>query len=281
MNQDQQILEGLADVQQEAGGPSPLFQFYERLLRAISAKKATLTLSTGQLLKYKKRSTLKEANQPYLSYTSLGLNHDEFYPWLLSMARLFETHDPGAIDEVELVEKEKSLELAEKWFNDGTTSLGSTVDALFANALAPYLERAAELMLPHLNIKRWQQSDCPICGGYPDFSLWDERHHTHQLLCERCRTTWSIMDLGCLFCGEDEQTIYGFYSSEDDLYRVYVCDNCDYYLKTVNKRQARRAKFTPILAVERLLTPGLDLLAAQEGYTRPVILLRSELSEAE
>ena len=280
MNQDQQILEALATVQQEPGEPNQLFQFYERLLRAISAKKATLALPLGQLLKDKKKSRLKEASQPNLSWSALGLTHDEFYPWLRAMGELFDSYDPGAIDEVEVVEKENSLELAEKWFKDGTTSLGSTVDALFANALAPYLERAAELMLPHLDLKRWQQTDCPICGGYADFSLWDERHHTHQLLCERCRTTWSITDFGCLFCGEDDQSIYGFYNSEDDLYRVYVCDSCDYYLKTVNKRQAKRLKFTPILAAERLLTPGLDLLAAQEGYTKPVILLRSEL-EAE
>lgn len=266
---DKQILAALAEVRQEAGAAGELFEFYERLLKAISAKKATLSLSAEQLLKLKEGKVLARATEPYLSWEALAIG-DELYPWLLSIANLFDRRDPGALDEVEAVEKEKCVALGQVWFEQGTTSLGPTVDALFANALAPYLERAAELMTPHLPLNRWQQTYCPVCGGFPDIALWNERRGTQKLMCERCRTEWRVAEEGCLFCGEHDPQRYGFYSSEDDLYRVMVCDSCGYYLKMINLWKARRIRFKPILAAERILTPGLDLLAAQEGYTRPL-----------
>ena len=49
-----------------------------------------------------------------------------------------------------------------------------------------------------------------------------------------------------------------------------VCDRCGHYLKTIHQPEAQRLPTPPLLPAERLLTPGLDLLAAQEGYTRPI-----------
>ena len=49
-----------------------------------------------------------------------------------------------------------------------------------------------------------------------------------------------------------------------------VCDRCGHYLKTIHQPEAQHLPAPPLLPAERLLTPGLDLLAAQEGYTRPL-----------
>ena len=54
-----------------------------------------------------------------------------------------------------------------------------------------------------------------------------------------------------------------YYPSEDGLYRLYVCEACQHYLKTVDLRQARRAILPE---VERILTAPLDVAAQQRGY---------------
>ena len=271
---DKQILRAIAEVRHAMGDEGQLFEFYERLLRATQAKKGTpplrKSLSLNTLLQSIQRTPSRAANEPYLSPAALELTSAEFYPWLLSIGELFETRDQGALDEAEAIEEEKCVELAHVWFEEGSASLGPTVDALLANALAPYLQRASEQLASHLPLKQWTQPYCPICGGFPDIGLWDEAKGTQKLLCERCRTEWTIEEEGCLFCGEDDPEVYGFYNSEDDLYRVMVCDSCGYYLKMINHQQAKRSKFKPLLAAERFLTPGLDLLAVQEGYTRPI-----------
>jgi len=271
---DKQILRAIAEVRRAMGDEGQLFEFYARLLRITQAKKATATLkrslSLNALLQSVQASPSRTANEPYLSAAALKLTPAEFYPWLLSIGELFETRDQGALDEAEAIEEEKCVELAQVWFEEGSASLGPTVDALFANALAPYLEYAAKQLASHLPLRQWSQPYCPICGGFPDIGLSDESKGTQKLLCERCRTEWTIEQDGCIFCGEDDPEVYGFYNSEDDLYRVMVCDSCGYYLKMINHQQAKRSKFKPLLAAERFLTPGLDLLAVQEGYTRPI-----------
>ena len=65
MSLDQKILAALADVRQEVDSAG-LFEFYERLLRAIRAKKKSLSLSAEQLLKATEDNILRLPNQPYL-----------------------------------------------------------------------------------------------------------------------------------------------------------------------------------------------------------------------
>lgn len=263
---DTQILAALQAVQQEPDGANDLFAFYERLIGHLSSKKSTL--AAGGLLQSQAVSLSPQA--PLLTWEALTIQADTFFPWLLSVTTLFDDRDPGTLDEVEaLVEPENVLFLAQQWFEEGSANFGPTVDAVLANALAPYLEEAAKQLNTHHSHADWEEKHCPICGGLPDFTLWNERRGSHKLLCERCRTTWTVDHEGCVFCNEDDPNYYGFYNTEDDLYRVIVCDHCGHYLKAINYRQAKRVKLRPLLPVERLLTPGLDLLAIQEGYSRP------------
>jgi formate dehydrogenase maturation protein FdhE len=69
------------------------------------------------------------------------------------------------------------------------------------------------------------------------------------------------MRTGCPFCGAKEDQKY--YPSEDGVYRLYVCSNCNRYLKTMDLRELFRDVYP---MVERLLTVGMDLAAQQEGY---------------
>lgn len=270
MTLDEQILAALAVAQAEAGEDGDLFAFYGSLLRHLYNRKAALSPALDPLLDSRAVATRLAAGQPALAWPALAPALTGWESWLRTLAALFEARDPGTQDELEAIPVAEWGGAAQRWYETGVSEFGPTVDALMANALAPYLERAAEVLRPHLPLESWLEPFCPVCAGFPDFALWDEPRHTFTLLCERCRTMWPHDTVGCLFCGEDDPDAYGFYSSEDDLYRLIVCDRCGHYLKTIHQPQAQQLPTPPLLPAERLLTPGLDLLAAQEGYTRPI-----------
>lgn len=260
---DQQILDALVEAQQE--DEEGLFAFYEQLLRLIATHKATLSLTREALFHPRQLHDWRQSRHPYLHFSALEVDPTPFLGWFQRVALLFEQREEGVLEEVEALDAAACWQLAEQWLEQGKSGQGPLIDSLLANALAPYLERAATLLLPALPLTQWGLPYCPLCGGYPDFALWDEATEGRQLLCERCRTPWTVEEEGCLFCGEDDPQQRGLYLSEDERYRVEVCDSCGYYLKGM----AQQRQQTSLLAAERLLTPGLDLLAAQEGFTRP------------
>lgn len=265
MSHDEQILQALAEARAELD--DGLLAFYEQLQRAIVQKKQALTLPAAQLLQAGDATELARQGKPHLAFDALALEAEPFHGWLLEMAHLFEQNDPGALDEMEGIDPAQSVQLARAWFQQGSSGHGPTLDALLANALAPFLELAAERLLPLLPLHLWDEAYCPVCGGQPDFALWGETEST-QLICERCRAVWGARVVGCLFCGETEPSARGVYSTEDERYLIEVCDSCGNYMKGINE-EALAPGEEPLLAAERLLTPGLDLLAIQEGYDRP------------
>jgi formate dehydrogenase maturation protein FdhE len=241
-----------------------LFAFYERLLHLREGHKATIIPVVSEEL-------LPSLTQPFLQWKDIGITEPPFFAWLTRIADLWEQQDAGALDELESLSPTESIKAGDKWYREGTSDLGSVIDALLANAIAPYLEKAAEMLRDDLS-PQWRQSYCPVCGGWADMARYDEKKSRYRCICERCSTEWTLVRDACLYCGESDEERRGFYSSEDDLHRVMVCDNCGFYIKVVNEGVARRMGYNFILAAERLLTPGLDLTAAQEGYTRPILL---------
>jgi FdhE protein len=69
--------------------------------------------------------------------------------------------------------------------------------------------------------------------------------------------------VGCPFCGITDHTKVVYYPSEDRVYRLYVCQECQRYLKTIDLREAKHAISLP---VERVTTVAMDAVARQEGY---------------
>ena len=128
-------------------------------------------------------------------------------------------------------------------------------------ALAPYLQRASDVILPNLDLTLWSQGHCPVCGGRPNFALLEEERGARRLMCSRCNCLWPYARVGCPFYESKEKQVY--YPSEDGVYRLYVCPSCNDYLKTMDLRGVFR-EVHPV--VERLLTVGMDLAAKQEGF---------------
>ena len=66
---------------------------------------------------------------------------------------------------------------------------------------------------------------------------------------------------GCPFC--EETALQTYYPSDDRIYRLYVCDSCRCYLKTIDLREIDRDVCLP---VENIVTVSLDSAAREKGY---------------
>jgi len=126
-------------------------------------------------------------------------------------------------------------------------------------ALAPYLQRAAEAILPRLDLSLWTKGYCPVCGGQPNLALFEQSRGARQLVCSRCDGSWDHQRVGCPFCGSEVKQTY--YPSQDGAHRLYICPDCHHYLKTADLREIHRPVY-PL--VERLVLVGMDLAAATD-----------------
>jgi len=128
-------------------------------------------------------------------------------------------------------------------------------------ALMPYMHIVSELMMPHIDQSVWQRNYCPICGGKPSFAALDKETGARSLLCSRCSSVWRYNRIGCPFCENIDEQIY--YLSEDGRYRLYVCDECKRYIKTIDLRMAGDEVCLP---VENIITIAMDIAAQEKGY---------------
>jgi FdhE protein len=217
-----------------------------------------------------------EGGIPQLTFDQLGLEEEPFARLVADLTSVLLRHNPTRKDETDDLEQEDLVALAQEVFETWDTltgpspsrepagrSLAGSLTAMAVGfALAPYLQRASETILPHLDLALWKQGYCPVCGGRPNFSVLQEGSGARHLMCSRCASQWSFARIGCPFCDTVDRPT--FFEGEDGLHRLYVCSACKSYLKAVDLRKARRV-VNPM--VERLLTVGMDLAAQQEGYS--------------
>jgi FdhE protein len=129
--------------------------------------------------------------------------------------------------------------------------------------LRPFLRAQAEALAPLVDDVSWYRGYCPICGGVPDMGALEKGNGRRRLLCSRCDSEWTFRRLGCPFCGNEELGQLAHYPSDDNIYRLSVCERCRCYLKTIDLREV--AGEHP-LAAERVLTAGMDAAAERMGY---------------
>jgi FdhE protein len=131
------------------------------------------------------------------------------------------------------------------------------------HALHPYVHAFASVVAPLIDDERWYQRLCPVCRGEPDFGFLEEEVGGLRLLCYRCDVVWMYKRGECTFCGNSEKETFAYYPSKDDVYRLYVCDDCRRYLKVLD---GRRTSAGSLLPIQRILTIGMDISARQQGY---------------
>ena len=147
----------------------------------------------------------------------------------------------------------------------GAASAAATLlDFVLNHALHPALAAYADAWLPLVSDETWYRSYCPICGGAADFAALLAGGGTRRLLCARCDAEWTAPRGVCPFCGESAPGRLGYFpAGPDGIYRLYTCETCRRYLKTIDLRELARPIHLP---VERVLTVGMDLAAQGAGY---------------
>jgi formate dehydrogenase maturation protein FdhE len=130
-------------------------------------------------------------------------------------------------------------------------------------ALRTFLIKPKEVLTPLVEQEQWRKGYCPICGGLPDFAFLDKENGARWLICSRCDSQWLYKRMGCPYCDSQNMNKTSYFSDDEEIYRVYVCEQCKCYLKTID---LRRAKGDIILPLERIMTADLDEQVNKRGY---------------
>jgi FdhE protein len=171
-------------------------------------------------------------------------------------------------------------EIVKLWYNkqsfphDGMDE--DIVSVAVHSAVKPFLARWAEELLPKIDQEKWRRGHCPVCGGTPNFAYIEQEHGARYLCCPRCDAEWLFQRLECPFCSNNKQKELAFFTDREGLYRVYICDRCKGYLKSVDLRKGNKDIVMPL---EWVRTLDLDRQACERGY-RAGVLNRS-VSSAE
>jgi len=258
--------------------PPPLLQFYLDLLRVVAAVESDFTPPEIPLSEQAVRTRIRRGD-PLLKPAAfrpdrplLRRTFDEVKKVFAAHAALFGVA-PEAISRLP-ARTILSARAIKAWLRDGQSppAAGGDLDpALVENilriTLRPFLLRYANILLGMVPQELWRRGYCPVCGGSPDISFLEHEYGGRWLVCSRCDSEWLFQRLECAFCGTKDQQSLSYYANEDGRYRLYTCERCKQYLKSVDLRQTEEAVFLPL---ERLDTLDIDRQAEEMGY-RPGI----------
>lgn len=131
----------------------------------------------------------------------------------------------------------------------------------------PIFELYAGKVKERIDQDTWLKGICPVCGSSPAMAYLREDDGKRILWCQFCAAEWSFLRLKCPFCSsEDQKTLRYFFTEENDPHRVYVCDKCKKYVKTIDQRKMEKPEELD-LHWESVHTLFLDLLAKKDGYS--------------
>lgn len=270
-DQDRRVLQALAKARQQHGELAGLLDFYHDLYQVQLEAKASLP--EPQLHDVPAMRRRLAEGVPQLTFDQLGIEPEPFARLVDHITAALLRHNPAWETERHEQPADRLVALARQVFETWDTLTSPTLEAepqpgaqaepehlpmlAVGFALAPYLQRAAEVILPHLDLSLWTKGYCPICGGQPNLALLEQSRGARQLVCSRCDGTWDYQRVGCPFCGSEKKQTY--YLSQDNAHRLYVCPDCRRYLKTADLREIHRPVYPP---VERLILVGMDLVIA-------------------
>jgi len=217
-----------------------------------------------------------EQGHPLLSPESLGVDDQTLAGLCDQIGRIVAERRPELADSLAKIqawlnERRQQIEgLAIEYLREGRLCEGeeagldgNLLTFTFNNALRPFLRAQAEALAPWVGDSMWYRGRCPICGGEPDLAALERGSGRRRLLCSRCDSEWAFQRIGCPFCGNDDPRRLAYYPSDDNIYRLSVCEQCRRYLKTIDLRQVAGERLLP---AERILTAAMDLAALDAGY---------------
>ncbi len=136
------------------------------------------------------------------------------------------------------------------------------LDFVLENSLRPDI-KAWIHGLGEMRFDAWKKAKCPLCSSLPLLSLIRGEGGQRYLVCSLCTSQWDIERIYCPSCETKDQSYIQYFFSEDLRHiRIYTCERCKAYIKTIDIRECGQVD----LELEDLATLHLDIIAIQKGY---------------
>lgn len=233
--------------------------------RAVSFASGALTDSPGN-----------NDNRPLLDIYPPIVDPEYFFTVAGQVAGILNQHFPGQENELAQIlsawpkDPERRNELTAKMFIPGTDLTtcferelpAEALGLLFSYTVQLFMRQYVIKALPFRDLDKWHKGVCPVCGEKPNLALLDKINKGKYLHCGYCGVKWRFQRLSCPFCYSYESQ-YLFFEGEKK-YRIYVCDQCGGYIKTIDCEHAGKEELD--LLMEDIKTIHMDLLALKEGY---------------
>ena len=271
------IISHLEEKERKEGTLPQLLKFYQKLLRIQSRVEQKLASQLEPGLSREAINQRIERGVPLIDFAELALDWPLLRNTFTEVTAIFaqfpelfgelpqRLRGPGA-------DRLLTKKAVKAWFEE--TKLPTTIladdakenllVAIIQATFKPFLVSHAKTLISFVDQERWRREYCPICGGSPDFAYLDKERGSRWLLCSRCDTEWLFQRLRCPFCGTQDQNALSYFTDDEGLYRLYVCERCKHYVKTIDLRQTESEVLLPL---ERLITLDIDQQALEQGYS--------------
>jgi len=221
--------------------------------------------------------SLKENDVPIIKVCPPQANVDVFFVVLKEVADIFVKHKPELKDEINKIlnalpaAADARKLFVMKVFTPGTNLLEFFNEKLSLESLViilnhvvkPFMKQYARKVSNFFDPEQWLKGICPVCGSKPTMAVLEKEEGKRYLYCGLCEVRWRFQRLGCPYCSSNESRFFNVEGMEQ--YRVYYCDNCYGYIKTLNEAMLFDSSNLDLFR-EDINTIHLDLLALQEGY---------------
>lgn len=276
MAKSNRIADVLAALRDEREKHPELAETVELHCRLLEAQVAATVASHAPVLTAAEAETFVEQGQPLLRTGELDLDWEVLSRLFDEVCRIAAQNRPDLADALaDIRHLPHGAPEAFRAMVSGYLATGRLEEAEAASLngellsfalnqmLHPFLQIHAAALAPLVDDTQWYRSYCPVCGGRPDLAALEKDVAGRRLLCSRCDTEWVFRRVECPYCGNDDHRKLAYHPSEDGSYRLYVCEVCKGYLKTVDRRERWQQRSLP---VERVLTVGMDVAAVEAGY---------------
>ena len=110
---------------------------------------------------------------------------------------------------------------------------------------------------------------CPCCGSEPSLShvggQTSSQGRGRLLVCAQCGCTWEFQRIRCARCGQTNPGHLHYFSLEgDDAHRLYTCDDCGSYIRTLFSEKGALAPVS--YEVEDVVMARLDAIAQDPRF---------------
>ena len=274
------VLDQLHNWEQEQGSLADVARLCRELLDIQNSEVASVSMESLHSIvdSPKNTSAWLSEGQPLVTFDRFHPDWDQVQRMFASVAKWVARDKEVAKGEAEgllaiALDRKLLREVVGNWYSGRTVHALTRECGVDAELLAaivsavtrPFLEEYAAALSEKVDQAAWGRRYCPVCGGKPDFAYLHEDDGARWLVCSRCDSRWRFSRVGCPHCGNDKQDDLFYFAEKDGLskYRLYVCERCRSYIKTVDLRHAGSRVSFPL---ERLTTRAMDRQAVEEGY---------------